>query len=447
MGDGRITVFLADDNVIVREGVRALLALEPDLEVVGTAADYDELIAGAEAAAPQVLVTDIRMPPELPERGHRRGQGAAQAPPRHRRGRALAVRRPRVRDRAARRRRRRATPTCSRTASPRATSSRAPCARSRPAARCSTRRSSRRWCSRSPTTPASPRPRSSSSTRSPRAGRSRPSPTRSGTTPAAVADEVEELFLKLVARARAPAPPARCKRLRMLHTAIVDREEQGETLSRLLPGGLAEKVRDEGRAIGETEELVVTVLMSDIRGYSAIAERSDPTRARGAAQRAPGRDEPGDPRRGRHGDAVRRRRGDGGVRRAGPARRPRRPRRRRGRARCSNASARSTSGGSPRAGAVRARHRPVDRPGRGRAARFGGAARVHAGRRHGEPGAAAAGPRPAGGPDRAQREHLRARCTPARVRAARRDDGQGAELAGARVPHRRVRQHGTGTGR
>jgi class 3 adenylate cyclase len=63
----------------------------------------------------------------------------------------------------------------------------------------------------------------------------------------------------------------------MLHTAIVDREEQGERLSRLLPGGLAEKVRNEGRAIGETEELVVTVLMGDIRGYSGIAERSDPT--------------------------------------------------------------------------------------------------------------------------------------------------------------------------
>ena len=49
----RITVFLADDNVIVREGVRALLAIEPDLEIVGTAGDYDELIAGAEAAAPR----------------------------------------------------------------------------------------------------------------------------------------------------------------------------------------------------------------------------------------------------------------------------------------------------------------------------------------------------------------------------------------------------------
>src|SRR5258708_12218817 len=68
-GSGRITVFLADDNVIVREGVRALLSIEPDLEVVGVAGDYDELIAGAEAAAPQVLVTDIRMPPAFQREG------------------------------------------------------------------------------------------------------------------------------------------------------------------------------------------------------------------------------------------------------------------------------------------------------------------------------------------------------------------------------------------
>jgi class 3 adenylate cyclase len=40
---------------------------------------------------------------------------------------------------------------------------------------------------------------------------------------------------------------------------------------------LADKLRAEGRRIGETEALVVTVLMADIRGYSAIAERSDPS--------------------------------------------------------------------------------------------------------------------------------------------------------------------------
>jgi class 3 adenylate cyclase/DNA-binding NarL/FixJ family response regulator len=100
------------------------------------------------------------------------------------------------------------------------------------------------------------------------------------TTPAAVADSVENLFLKLSQGASSGATGA-LKRLRMLHQAIVDREEQGETLSRLLPGGVAEMLREEGREIGATEELVVTVLMSDIRGYSAIAERSDPSQLAG----------------------------------------------------------------------------------------------------------------------------------------------------------------------
>ena len=107
MGDGRITVFLADDNVIVREGVRALLALEADLDVVGTADDYDSLLAGAEAAGAPGARHRHPHAAELPAGGHRRGQGAPQAPPRHRRGRPVAVRRPRLRHRPARRRRRR----------------------------------------------------------------------------------------------------------------------------------------------------------------------------------------------------------------------------------------------------------------------------------------------------------------------------------------------------
>ncbi len=47
-----ISVFLADDNLIVRMGVRALLDREPDLEVVGVAADYDELVPWRESSAP-----------------------------------------------------------------------------------------------------------------------------------------------------------------------------------------------------------------------------------------------------------------------------------------------------------------------------------------------------------------------------------------------------------
>ena len=36
-----ISVFLADDNLIVREGVKALLELEDDFDIVGVASDYD----------------------------------------------------------------------------------------------------------------------------------------------------------------------------------------------------------------------------------------------------------------------------------------------------------------------------------------------------------------------------------------------------------------------
>ncbi len=64
-----ITVFLADDNLIVREGVKSLLELEDDIEVLGQGADYDELVAGADAAQPQVIVTDIRMPPNFSREG------------------------------------------------------------------------------------------------------------------------------------------------------------------------------------------------------------------------------------------------------------------------------------------------------------------------------------------------------------------------------------------
>ncbi len=62
-------MFLADDNLIVREGVRALLSASEELEVVGVAADYDELVAGADATNPNVVVTDIRMPPNFQREG------------------------------------------------------------------------------------------------------------------------------------------------------------------------------------------------------------------------------------------------------------------------------------------------------------------------------------------------------------------------------------------
>ena len=62
-------MLLADDSVIVREGLRALLGMTDDMEVVGLADDYDELIARADALAPQAIVTDIRMPPTFQREG------------------------------------------------------------------------------------------------------------------------------------------------------------------------------------------------------------------------------------------------------------------------------------------------------------------------------------------------------------------------------------------
>ena len=68
------------------------------------------------------------------------------------------------------------------------------------------------------------------------------------------------------------------ERLRRLHQAIVEREEQGETLE---PPPARRRGRasccTEGRASASTERLDVTVLMSDIRGYSTIAEHADPS--------------------------------------------------------------------------------------------------------------------------------------------------------------------------
>ncbi len=64
-----VTVFLADESVIIREGVAAMIRRENDLEIVGTAEDYDGLVGGASDATPNVVVSDIRMPPSFQTQG------------------------------------------------------------------------------------------------------------------------------------------------------------------------------------------------------------------------------------------------------------------------------------------------------------------------------------------------------------------------------------------
>jgi adenylate cyclase len=275
VSDGRITVFLADDNLIVREGVRALLNLEADLDVVGVAGDYDELVSGAEAAAPQVIVTDIRMPPTF----QREGIDAARELRKRHPGTGVVIL-SQYDD-----------PEYAISLLSEGSEGRAYLLKDRVAEGDQLARAVRAVA----TGGSMLDPKIVEALVSPVTGKEGLSESdeellrlvaegrtikaiaaAQGTTPAAVNDGVENLFLKLATEASAGAASA-LRRLRMLHDAIIQREEQGETLSRLLPGGVAEMVQREGGRLGETTELVVTVLMGDIRGYSAIAEATDPT--------------------------------------------------------------------------------------------------------------------------------------------------------------------------
>lgn len=275
VADRQITVFLADDNLIVREGVRALIGLEPDLVVVGAAADYDGLVSGAEAAAPQVLVTDIRMPPSF----QKEGIDAAKEVRKRHPGTGIVV--------------------LSQYDDPEyaiallaeGSAGYAYLLKDRLADGDQLARAIRDVATGGSVLDPSivealVNPVTSAGDLSAAeeellqfVAEGRPMKAiavTQGTTAEDVADDVEKLFLKL-AQAASTGASSSLRRLRMLHQAIVLREEQGESLSRLLPGGVAEKLRREGRRIGETEMLDVTVLMSDIRGYSTIAEHADPS--------------------------------------------------------------------------------------------------------------------------------------------------------------------------
>ena len=58
-----VRVVFAEDNYLVREGTAALLQSSDEVELVGTAESLDELLSAVEEFAPDVVLTDIRMPP------------------------------------------------------------------------------------------------------------------------------------------------------------------------------------------------------------------------------------------------------------------------------------------------------------------------------------------------------------------------------------------------
>jgi DNA-binding NarL/FixJ family response regulator len=58
----KVRVLLADDHETVREGLKAILHAQPDMDVVGEAADGQEALAATRRLRPQVVVLDISMP-------------------------------------------------------------------------------------------------------------------------------------------------------------------------------------------------------------------------------------------------------------------------------------------------------------------------------------------------------------------------------------------------
>src|SRR5438105_239612 len=58
-----LRVVFAEDNYLVREGTAALLAAVDEVELAATVSDLDSLMAAVEEHRPEVVLTDIRMPP------------------------------------------------------------------------------------------------------------------------------------------------------------------------------------------------------------------------------------------------------------------------------------------------------------------------------------------------------------------------------------------------
>jgi DNA-binding NarL/FixJ family response regulator len=64
-----VRLVLAEDHYLVREGLRRLLETRPDVEVTAVCGDLDSLLAAVDAERPDVVVTDIRMPPSDTDEG------------------------------------------------------------------------------------------------------------------------------------------------------------------------------------------------------------------------------------------------------------------------------------------------------------------------------------------------------------------------------------------
>jgi len=66
-----LRIVLAEDSYLMREGITALLALDDELDLVAGCESYDELLDAVKEHRPDVVITDIRMPPTQTDEGIR----------------------------------------------------------------------------------------------------------------------------------------------------------------------------------------------------------------------------------------------------------------------------------------------------------------------------------------------------------------------------------------
>src|SRR5918997_574592 len=66
-----ISVVVAEDSLIVREGVQQVLGASPSINVLASCDDLDSLLEAVELHRPDVVLTDIRMPPTYTDEGIR----------------------------------------------------------------------------------------------------------------------------------------------------------------------------------------------------------------------------------------------------------------------------------------------------------------------------------------------------------------------------------------
>jgi adenylate cyclase len=262
-----IRVVLGEDNVLVREGVRALLDATDGIEVVGVAEDAPSLIEVAAALVPDVVVTDIKMPPlfqlEGIEAAHEirsryPGTGVVVLSAHDDEAYALAL-------------------------LGQGRSGLAYLLKDRLAQGDELARAIREVHAGGSTVDPTIAARLSNSAAAQELDRELLDLMAQGrgyaemaellqTTQADIDRRVTALFRDLAAEAGRGAAHA-VDQLKRLHAAVVDKESSTRTLRSFVPSQVAERLAAPGAGAIQAEEVEATILFSDIRGFTTLAEQ------------------------------------------------------------------------------------------------------------------------------------------------------------------------------